>query len=280
MNQCKNLFLAIFCLVFVSCGICAVENLEDENCCSKPCSVGRSNLPLGFEESISFSGAAFYYFYQLGVASYLQENYDLSKVCFSGASSGSLPAIFLACDINIRETLMEEWVPLMYEILKSKTTGVYFNIFEVMKCAASMIFAKSDYKKASGRVKFPLTNVNSWWPKAEYIDTFSSNEDLIEAAFASAHLPFIVDGYLFANFNDEQYIDGGFVDYQPIFDENTIKVSRYMWSYIYGNLLSPLSWLSLFGNTSKKRNQTLFNDGYHDARKHPEHWARLERFRK
>ncbi len=231
-----------------------------------------------FEESISFSSAAFYYFYEFGVAAYLQETYDLSKVRFIGASSGAFISIFLACDVPI-EKVMKEWMPRVYEILREKPTGVYFNIFDAMHNAGLHLLVGDSFKKASGRVVFSLTRVDSWNIINERISNFSSTKELVEAGFASGHLPLLVNGDLVATFNGKTYIDGALTDYQPIFDDNTIKVSPYMWSYVWSGQ-SPLWFLSLYGDTSEERNWRLYNDGYQDAKNHPEHWQRLEKFRK
>ncbi len=240
--------------------------------------MGEDNSAPYFEESISFSSAAFYYFYEFGVAAYLQETYDLSKVRFIGASAGVLPSIFLACDVPI-EKVMKEWMPRVYEILRKKPTGVYFNIFDAMHNAGLHMLVDDSFKKASGRVAFSLTKVDSWHIINERISNFSSTKELIEAGFASGHLPLLVNGDLVATFKGKTYIDGALTDYQPVFDDNTIKVSPYMWSYVWC-AQSPLWFLSLYGDTSEERNWRLYNDGYQDAKNHPEHWKRLERFRK
>ncbi len=286
MRHSKNLLFATFCLVFVSYSICAVENLEDEDCCSNPCSVPRSNLPLGFEESVSFSGCAFYYFYQLGVAAYLQENYDLSKVCFLGASAGTIAATFLACDISIKE-VMDKWMPDIYTILKGKITGVYFNIFEAIRAVGLKRMPKDSFMKAKDkrRATFSLSRVTGCQIFNERKDIFNTNAELLNTGLASGHIPYIVDGRPFAYYNGGKYIDAGFTEYQPIFDGNTIKVTTYMWSpAIFGVRIwgsnSLFYFLSRYGSTSKKRNLRLFNDGYQDAKNHPEYWTRLERFLK
>jgi hypothetical protein len=241
--------------------------------------VGNGRSEPYFEESISFSSAAFYYFYEFGVAAYLQETYDLSRVRFLGASSGAFISTLLACDVSIKK-VMNEWMPKVYEILRKKPTGVYFNIFDAMHNTGLHLLNDDSFKKATGRVVFSLTRVDSSWNIInERISNFSSTKELVEAGFASGHLPFLVDGDLVATFKGKTYIDGALTDYQPVFDDNTIKVSPYMWSYVWC-AQSPLWFLSLYGDTSEERNWRLYNDGYQDAKNHPEHWKRLEKFRK
>ena len=94
-------------------------------------------------------------------------------------------------------------------------------------------------------------------------------------AFASCHIPYYIKCQYLANLNGKKYIDGALSDYQPVLNDNTIKVSPYMWSFLWNKL--PLG---LYGSTSDKRNFQLYKDGYNDAKKNPNHWKRLERFRK
>jgi len=43
-----------------------------------------NNISTAFEQSICFSGSGHHYPWQVGVALYLQENYDLSNISFFG----------------------------------------------------------------------------------------------------------------------------------------------------------------------------------------------------
>jgi len=48
-------------------------------------------------------GSGFHYPWQIGVALYLQEHYDLSECCFLGTSGGSYVAAILAVELSVRE---------------------------------------------------------------------------------------------------------------------------------------------------------------------------------
>ncbi len=85
---------------------------------------------------------------------------------------------------------------------------------------------------------------------------------------ASGHIPFLVNGDLYAEVNGKKYIDGGALDFQPVFNENTIRVSPYM-DTIWGK--TPLIlWIGLYGTTGVERNRNMFNDGYHFAKNEDE----------
>jgi hypothetical protein len=95
----KSMFYILGVIFFTKASLQCSEDLKDDEQRPKIAKVSttKKELPPGFEESVSFSGSAFYYFYHLGVAAYLQETYDLSKVCFLGASAGTFPAWFFGC---------------------------------------------------------------------------------------------------------------------------------------------------------------------------------------
>lgn len=250
----------------------------------------------GYRVAISFSGAAFRFPYHFGVAAYLQETYDLEKVCFIGASAGAMTSALLACEEDIagkvigtkvkpdgclKITNNDSWLDRVYRRLDHKLTGVYFNIFDTMAKVKPSIL--EDCCKASGRATFSLTNISSWWPKNERVNQFSTRKDLVDYGFASAHIPYLVDGEFSTKVNGQKYIDGGFTDNQPTFSHiPTIEVHPYMDS-IWGS--TALSWLSLYGTTSMERNRNIYRDGYLYAKsegdKHSSGlWAPLEAFRK
>ena len=249
----------------------------------------------GDKVSISFSGAAFRFPYHLGVAAYLQEHYDLSKVRFIGASAGALVSTLLACDVDIAKDVIgteiyrdgtwtvsnDSWLDKIYNILEKKTTGVYFNIANVMRDNPLDNINDTSNNCCSHRATFSLTNISSCWPRNERVNRFTSRNDLMNYAFASGQIPWLVNGSFSALVNGQKYIDGGFTDNQPVFDDSTIKVYPYMgsiWS------VTPLSWLSFYGTTSMSRNRNIYRDGYMYAKSQEDRanglWEPLKKFRK
>ena len=231
-------------------------------------------LPEGFEESVSFSGAGKHCFFLLGVARHLQETYDLSKVCFLGSSSGALPAVLLAADVSIQDAT-EKWLTEAYSTFATKTTGVYFNFAEVITSTFLKYLPSNSHEKASNRAIIALTK--AWGLRGKRIAHFTSSQNLIEAGIASCHWPYIINKKMFAYLNDEVYLDGGFTDFRPTINALTIRVLPYMWSFIWGKTW-PLT--CMYCTTDSKYNLNAYKDGYKHAAENPEHWLRLERFRK
>jgi hypothetical protein len=249
-----------------------------------------------YKVSISFSGAAFRFPYHLGVAAYLQENYYLSKVRFIGASAGAMASILLTCNVDIAKDVIgtkvksdgtwnvtndDSWLDKIYGKLKNKSTGVYFNIANVMRDNPLPQLGDDSYKQATDRATFSLTNISSWWPHNERINQFTSRKELIDYVLGSCHIPWLVNGSFSTLVDGQRYIDGWFTDGQPVFDNSTIKVYPYMgsiWS------ITPLSWLSMYGTTSMSRNRGIYRDGYMYAKSQGDIanglWEPLKEFRK
>ena len=55
-----------------------------------------------YKHSICFSGSGYHYPWQVGVAWYLQEQYDLSDCCFIGVSAGSFVASLLSTNTSVK----------------------------------------------------------------------------------------------------------------------------------------------------------------------------------
>ena len=79
-------------------------------------------MTTSYKHSICFSGSGHHYPWQVGVALYLQENYDSSECCFTGASAGSFVASILATDLSVKEYI-HKWVRDGYRIFNAHPFG-------------------------------------------------------------------------------------------------------------------------------------------------------------
>jgi len=233
-------------------------------------------LPEGFEESVSFSGAAFYFYFHLGVAAHLQETYDLSKVCFLGASSGCFPAFLLAANIPIKE-IIEIWMIEVCSLLQDKPTGVYGNFEKAITKVCLKYMPTDSYKIANGRVFMSLTPARLRCPYNKRVSHFTSNEHLIKTAFCSSQFPYVNNAQFFYNLDGKKYTDGAFTDQQPTINDHTTRVSPYMWSSVWGKIW-PIC--CLYGSVSPEHNLEIYRHGYTHAAANHDHCLRLEKFRK
>ena len=161
-----------------------------------------------YKHSICFSGSGYHYPWQVGVALYLQENYDLSECCFLGVSGGSYVATLLALDISIKEYVYI-WIKESYKVFKNRLLATYLICHSVIKRIHLKYLSQEDYKKANGRLFISITRFKRLL-RNRIINRFYSNEDLVDAICSSSQIPFMLSPSLFYKFRGERCLDGGF----------------------------------------------------------------------
>lgn len=165
-----------------------------------------------------FSGCGGLYNYELGIASIIQEKYDLSNVVISSSSAGGFPALLITLEMNIMD-LFENWnIPFLKDVNTYffGAIGIWNNI--VRKWTLPKL-QKDAYIKAKNRLFCSLTEV-SFTNKPHFtnhiITDWKSNEDLFDGIMASAFIPIFDIGKLTDIYRDKRYIDGGITNNNPI----------------------------------------------------------------
>jgi hypothetical protein len=212
-----------------------------------------------YKHSICFSGSGYHYPWQVGVALYLQENYDLSECCFLGVSGGSYVATLLALDISIKEYVYI-WIKESYELFNKRLLATYLICHSVIKRIHLKYLLREDYKKANGRLFISITRFKCFL-KNRIINRFYSNEDLVDAICSSSQIPFMLSPSLFYKFRGERCLDGGFSYNWMKLDDETIMISPYQWSrmrYFYA--------LNGIIHCTERNYYRLVQRGYDDAK--------------
>ena len=95
-------------------------------------------MPKVCKTKIFFTSGGGYWTYYLGVAAYIQENYNLESCEFAGVSAGGMAAYILASGMNVREAWEKYYVPytfftsvikLLGRSVKSKKINVVISIY-------------------------------------------------------------------------------------------------------------------------------------------------------
>lgn len=66
---------------------------------------------------ITFGPTGCLFMYSHGIASYLEDNFDLSGVIYAGNSGGCQPAFFLASGLGMKNALNQWYLPMMTDII-------------------------------------------------------------------------------------------------------------------------------------------------------------------
>lgn len=169
-------------------------------------STGEAELP-PIEICFSASGGAFVY--QMGVAAYIQDHFDLSDCHFSGCSGGSWAAALLASGTSVHTAwevikrtqgqLVEN--PRWYSGYGRYSTIIAETIKELWRDDPAVFKRVTDKHLSIAVTKFP-----SFTPEKH--TTWESLEDLTKSILASCLIPFALTGKPCISHRGAWYIDG------------------------------------------------------------------------
>jgi Patatin-like phospholipase len=223
---------------------------------------------------ISISPGGLKGFYELGVLSYIKDNYDMDKYIFSGASAGSWNALFMCFKKDTKH--------FVYTLLDYKLSQIN-NIKELeyfLKYKLLSNYNNDDFDLR--RLFIGVTTIKRLKPATNIFSDFNSLEDAINCCIASSHIP-LVTGGLTNRYHDMYTFDGGFSNYPYLnFTENVLHITPSMWKKLNNNKISANNKPFLDSFTSvnvilelflmiKNRNyMELFDNGYLDAKNNKE----------
>lgn len=210
---------------------------------------------------IRFNGAGGHYAYLLGIASVLQNEFDLRDVIFSGYSAGCVPALLCCLNINIEQEYLLLNIPLLKD-LSNCMLKAFFNFIPYLKKHLLRRLNKHDksiYKNANYRLYTHLTHIPSL--ETHILNKYVSNEDLIDSAMASGHIP-LYNNSLFYKHRDQYYVDGG------LKRDNMYECRNANFIEIKCDRYRQLPGSFLFISTCLQSSKELFDlgrsDAYHD----------------
>ncbi|KAM0725451.1 Patatin-like phospholipase domain-containing protein 2 [Formica fusca] len=173
--------------------------------------------------NLSFAGCGFLGIYHIGVAIGLKKyapHLPLNKL--SGASAGAMAACCLLCDMPLEETV--NGVLYMAHTARQHALGPlspHFNVQDILLENLQKILPDDAHIRVNGKLHISLTRVYD--RKNVIVSQFNSKEDLLQALLATSFVP-LYSGLLPPRFHGIRYMDGGFSDNLPTFDEDTITV--------------------------------------------------------
>jgi len=224
---------------------------------------------------ISISPGGIKGFYELGVLSFIKENYDMENYIFSGASSGAWNALFM--------TYRNDTKKFVYNLFDYKITQFKnINDFEyVLKYNLLSNYNSENFDLQ--RLFIGVTTIKNFRPKTNIFSDFTNLEDAINCCIASAHIPLITGG-LTNRYHNMYTFDGGFSNYPYVnFTENVLHITPNMWKNNNNNInnninnraivksfskvYSSLNIIyNLIKNTKTANLMELYDDGYQDAK--------------
>ncbi|XP_063813373.1 omega-hydroxyceramide transacylase-like [Pseudophryne corroboree] len=178
---------------------------------------------------LSFSGSGFLSLYQIGaVKALLELAPELLKLApkVYGASAGSLVAAAVVFNVDLDE-LRNIICDAASEARKS-ILGPFlpsFNLLTILRKAMKDFLPDNAAQLATGRLHVALTRLSDG--KTILVSDFKSKDEVIQALICSCFVPFYC-GMVPPSYRGVRYIDGGFTNFQPLYDlQSMITISPY-----------------------------------------------------
>lgn len=230
---------------------------------------------------IYFHGGAGSFPYYLGIARYLQENYDLSDVSFAGCSAGCFPAIALAAKICDGTFYKRVLLPSVKDIQKTnKRNGLMFKdamlgsdwINHLKKYVKIAVIESGNFDIINQKCSLLVTNVSVDKVESKFIRGWNSADDLIECCITSAWIPVIFGG-IFKEFRKGDCVDGGIGNIfsnkmnNPDYNHNWLHIDLGTFGRFQNDIFTTLhNFISLTFSANEDYVLNLMKQGYTDAK--------------
>lgn len=199
---------------------------------------------------IFFDGAGYAFWFSLGVAQHLREEYDLQdKAEIFAISAGNLAAIALLLDLDASSLLLAHYPALRQHTLAShfrEPLCGFCNRLGVVSELLHDLLPDNVHTLASGRYHVMLNS----WPllRMKYVSHFDSKQEFIDAVVASMSLPGFVCLPMLSLHADWPglWLDGGLdhciTPVEPIMDLSVRTFPDPLRRFGKVDMLPPLDW--------------------------------------
>lgn len=160
---------------------------------------------------LSVAGGGRFFFWYLGVLKYLLEYYDLPRCTMIGASAGGLVIVLAASNVNLDRAVREAYRLSVENDIWSRPAGLAGIWGKLVRDWLDELLPPDADELCSGRVKLVVTEALTL--RIRYVEDFRDRDDLIDAAMASIHIPFFLDGNATRAYRGQRYIDGSLWDF-------------------------------------------------------------------
>ena len=209
---------------------------------------------------INFTAGGGNLMYQLGIARFIQEQYDLQNMCFVGTSSGTASSLCLANNINVDRAVNES---IRNIFIDCKRHSYFGNVNRV--CNSIIIHTQKYIGSLTGlqncnhRLFLAVSQVGWFGLRKKYLTGGSFNSIAVGCS-VSAWIPFITCPMFkpLVNLNGRYYVDGclsGFRD--NVNKKNMLVISPNV--FVKRPLYTYWVWLDLDYNMRE------YKAGYNDA---------------
>eukprot|EP00208_Stichococcus_sp_RCC1054_P007605 CAMPEP_0206138018 /NCGR_PEP_ID=MMETSP1473-20131121/3011_1 /ASSEMBLY_ACC=CAM_ASM_001109 /TAXON_ID=1461547 /ORGANISM="Stichococcus sp, Strain RCC1054" /LENGTH=361 /DNA_ID=CAMNT_0053531321 /DNA_START=477 /DNA_END=1562 /DNA_ORIENTATION=+ len=162
---------------------------------------------------LSGAGGGIFFFHQLGVLEFMQERYDMAapEMAYVGASAGSLLVVLAACGVPAEAAVAGAARLAKEHGVFERPLGVAGIWGNIIRAWLDELLPPDALERCRDRVSLVVTRVPSF--RQQYLHSFTSREDLLDAVLASAHIPFLLNWAPVARMRGEWLLDGSLQDF-------------------------------------------------------------------
>ena len=197
---------------------------------------------------MTLSPGGYFGFYQMGICTFIKENYDTSNYVFSGASAGAWNALFM--------TLRTDPRFMKHILVKDYRHKNIFQIEWEMRTSILRYYTAKDFDLS--RLCIGVVNVG----QTKIYTDFDDLEDVLDCCIASSHIPFVT-GNALQGYRNTWAFDGGF-SHSPYLctkESPGLHITPFMWGQNKDGNVNLFRIRS--GSSSCFEN--LFQRGYRDT---------------
>lgn len=227
-----------------------------------------NNINIDKKSIISISPGGYKGFYQLGIASYIKDNYNTNNYLFSGASAGAWVSLMMVYKGN-HHSLINNIINWTNEI---NTTHLYV-IQHQLKNKILTNYNNNEFDLK--RIYIGVVQIDKLYslPNINIYNNFASLEEALDCCIASSHIPFITGG-LIKKYKNKFSFDGGFSNYPYLKLEDKsiiLHIHPNLWlnNKTKNKSLDIKEFTTLFSIKNFNLFQ-LYKNGYADSKKNKE----------
>ena len=183
--------------------------------------------------NIKFCPSGFLIYYQLGVAEYLYNNFDLKDINLYGGSSGSIVALILALNISPKY-ILDNHIP---NILKKVSKCWFGNLYvtDFIKEEIDLILRD---KTINFNNKLNVSMTQLPFLKNKIINNFANKKDVVDCVLGSCTIPFVFSKYP-KKYKNKFIIDTCFSNIFNYKQNNTILIGPNRYSFQDSDIFPP-----------------------------------------
>jgi hypothetical protein len=215
-------------------------------------------IPVSNDRLLNFSAGAGYWIYYLGIAKFIQENYNLDTTDFIGTSAGAFVCSILAHNTPISFVLKQSLMQL--ERYSANIMGVIFSWNIGYKQTLTNCYNELNVTSIRPNMYSGVSRLTAYGFKKQYIDGGTNIDTLSTSLVASCWIPFITAPLFqpFIYIKDGFYVDGFWTGR----DKSKHKKHLIIYPGKFSRFPIYAYWLWL----GQDYNIRMFNSGYEDAK--------------